>query len=297
MRLKSFIPVAALLACAVSDVAGTDPAGGPRAIGLVDDPCPAPLEKPPGVLHGYELLIVPGALERSKFPPPDGPAEERYWADLEQLKASDWPELCRYPAENRTDLARGPVRVVFMGDSITDFWKMASPGFFVDGILDRGISGQTSGQMVLRFQADVVGLHPAVVHVLAGTNDAAGNTGPQRPIDLENNLRTMVELARAHGIRVIIGTIPPAHYFFWQKGIDPRARIAEVNAWIRDYARREKLPLVDYHAVLANPDGIFREELSNDGVHPNANGYRAMERVLAPVLERELRRPGYAPNH
>ncbi len=294
MSLKSLLRVVMLLACAAATVAGADPAELPRAVGLVDDPCPAPLEKPPGVQAGYDLLIVPGALERSKFPPPDGPAEERYWADLEQLKASDWPELCRYPAENRADLARGPVRVVFMGDSITDFWKMASPDFFVDGILDRGISGQTSGQMVLRFQADVIALHPAVVHVLAGTNDAASNAGPQRPADLENNLRTMAELARAHGIRVVIGTIPPAHYFFWQKGIDPRARIAEVNAWIRDYARREKLALVDYHAVLANPDGTFREDLSNDGVHPNANGYRAMERTLAPVLAKMLRRGGPA---
>jgi lysophospholipase L1-like esterase len=182
-----------------------------------------------------------------------------------------------------------------MGDSITDFWRMASPGFFVDGILDRGISGQTSGQMVLRFQADVVALHPAVVHVLAGTNDAASNTGPQRPVDLENNLRTMAELARAHGIRMIIGTIPPAHYFFWQEGLDPGSRIAEVNAWIRGYARREKLALVDYHAVLANPDGTFREELSNDGAHPNANGYRATERALAPVLAKAPRRSGPAP--
>jgi len=155
--------------------------------------------------------------------------------------------------------------------------------------MDRGISGQTSGQMVLRFQADVVALRPAVVHVLAGTNDAASNTGPQRPIDLENNLRTMAELARLHGIRVVLGTIPPAHYYFWQKGLDPRTRITEVNTWIREFARREDLGLVDYHAVLANADGTFREDLSNDGVHPNANGYRAMERALAPVLSRALR--------
>jgi lysophospholipase L1-like esterase len=281
---------AAILLCMMAVAAIAEPAESPRAVGLVEDPCAPPPEKPPGVLRGYQLLIVPGALERSKFPPPDGPAEERYWAELEQLKAIDWPELCRYPQENRADLAKGPVRAVFLGDSITDFWKLASPGFFVDGILDRGISGQTSGQMVLRFQADVVALHPAVVHVLAGTNDAASNTGPQRPIDLENNLRTMVELAQAHRIRVILGTIPPAHYFFWQKGLDPRPRISEVNAWLREYARLGKISLVDYHAVLANSDGTFRDALSNDGVHPNADGYRAMEQALAPVLATALRR-------
>jgi lysophospholipase L1-like esterase len=125
--------------------------------------------------------------------------------------------------------------------------------------------------------------------VLAGTNDAASNTGPQRPQDLENNLRTMVELARLHGIRVILGTIPPAASFFWQKGLDPRPRIRELNAWIRDYARRERLGLVDYHAVLARADGSFRDDLSNDGVHPNTAGYRAMEQALGPVLAASLR--------
>jgi lysophospholipase L1-like esterase len=289
MRAKSARGAAALL-WAIAVVAAAEPVAAPRAVGLVDNPCPPPLDKPAGVLRGYQLLIVPGALERSKFPPPDGPAEERYWTELEQLKGSDWPDLCHFPAENRADLAKGSIRAVFMGDSITEFWKMSSPDFFADGILDRGISGQTSGQIVLRFQADVIALHPTVVHVLAGTNDAASNTGPQRPIDLENNLRTMAELARVHGIAVILGTIPPAHYYFWQKDLDPRSRIAEVNAWIRDYARREHIALVDNHAALANPDGTFRNDLSNDGVHPNAHGYRAMERALAPMLSKALGR-------
>lgn len=258
------------------------------AVGIVDDPCGPPLVKPPGVVEGLRLLLEPGALERSKFPPPDGPAEERYWADLEQLKNLDWPDLCHYVGENRA--VTGPVRAVFMGDSITEFWKPASPAFFGPGLLDRGISGQTTGQMVLRFQTDVIALKPRVVHLLAGTNDAASNTGPQRPIDVENNLRTMVELSRLHGVRVILGTVPPAASFFWQKGLDPRARIAELNDWIRAFARREHLALVDYHAVLADPDGSFREALSNDGVHPNRDGYRAMERALQPVLVRELGR-------
>ena len=284
--------LAAMLLVVMAAASLAEPISLARPVGIVDDPCPPPLEKPEGVIRGYDLLIVPGALERSKFPAPDGPAEERYWVALEQLKSSDWPDLCRYQRENVADSARGPVQAVFIGDSITDFWKMASPDYFAGGVLDRGISGQSSGQMVLRFQADVVALKPRVVHVLAGTNDAANNTGPLRPIDVENNLRTMAELARLHGIRVIFGTIPPAHYFFWQKGLDPRPRIAQINDWIRRYVRRERLAIVDYHAVLSNPDGTFREDLSNDGVHPNANGYRVMEHALTPVLQATLRRPG-----
>jgi lysophospholipase L1-like esterase len=275
-------------AAAIGALLAAGLAGAATPVGIVDEPCGPPLVKPPGVVEGLRLLLEPGALERSRFPPPDGPAEERYWADLEQLKNIDWPDLCHYAGENRA--VAGPVHAVFMGDSITEFWKPASPVFFRSGLLDRGISGQTTGQMVLRFQADVIALKPRVVHLLAGTNDAASNTGPQRPVDVENNLRTMVELSRLHGVRVILGTVPPAASFFWQKGLDPRARIAALNDWIRIYARREHLALVDYHAVLANPDGSFREALSNDGVHPNRDGYRAMEAALQPVLARELRR-------
>ncbi len=286
---RSFHGVALLPILFASAVLGQT-SGVPAAVGIVDSPCLAPLEKPAGVVQGYRLLLVPGALERAKFPPADGPAEDRYWTDLEQRKALDWADLCHYPADNIADLAQGRVRVVFMGDSITEFWKLASPDFFRAGNVDRGISGQTTGQMLLRFQADVVALKPKAVHLLAGTNDVAGNTGPQRSVDVENNLRTMAELARLHGIRVILGTIPPADQFFWQKGLDPRPRIAEINAWILDYGRRQRLTVVDYHAVLTNPDGAFRQDLSNDGVHPNTAGYELMERALRPALEAALER-------
>jgi lysophospholipase L1-like esterase len=290
-RSEALLWGAFFVAAAVLATIPVSPAvAGPWPVGIVERPCPPPLEKPDGVLRGVRLLLDPGALDRAAFPPPDGPAEEHYWAELEKLKAYDWPELCRYPDENLADAAKGPVRVVFMGDSITEFWKPASPDFFGPGIVDRGISGQVTGQMVLRFQADVIALKPRVVHILAGTNDAASNTGPQRPIDVQNNLRTMVEVARLHGVRVILGTIPPAASFLWQKGLDPRRRIAELNGWIRDYAHRERIGFVDYHALLANPDGSFRDDLSNDGVHPNRAGYRAMERALDPVLARVLRR-------
>jgi lysophospholipase L1-like esterase len=286
LKIASMVRVPAALA--LLSVASWFPAFAALPVGIVDNPCPAPLEKPAGVIRGVDLLLTPGAMERSAFPAPDGPAEEGYWAAMENRQMQDWPGLCRYPAENLADRARGPVDIVFLGDSITEFWKTSSPAFFGPGLLDRGISGQVSGQMVLRFQADVVALHPKVVHILAGTNDAAGNSGPQRAVDVENNLRTMVELAGVHHIRVVLGTIPPADHFFWQKGLDPRARIAEVNAWIRTYAKAKRVGLVDYHAALATPNGAFSEDLSNDGVHPNQAGYAVMERLARPVLKAAL---------
>ncbi|MEI8299692.1 MAG: GDSL-type esterase/lipase family protein [Pseudomonadota bacterium] len=287
-RIGSKTRVRAMLAVLFFAIAS--PAFAAVPVGIVDNPCPPPLVKPAGVLRGVDLLLTPGAMGRSAFPPPDGPAEEAYWAAMESRQIQDWPGLCRYPAENLSDRARGPVSIVFMGDSITEFWKPASPAFFGPGVLDRGISGQVSGQMLLRFQADVVALQPKVVHILAGTNDAAGNTGPQRPVDVENNLRAMVELAGVHHIRVVLGTIPPADHFFWQQGLDPRVRIAEVNAWIRAYAKEKRLGLVDYYAALATADGALAAELSNDGVHPNQAGYAVMEKLARPVLDSALHR-------
>ena len=123
-----------------------------------------------------------------------------------------------------------------MGDSITENWLMADPGFFSGPIVNRGIGAQTSAQMLLRFRADVVALRPAVVHILAGTNDVAGNNGPISPRDFQNNIESMVEIAKANGIRVVIGSIPPAAAFSWQPAMRPAPRIAALNAWLRDYA-------------------------------------------------------------
>ena len=131
-----------------------------------------------------------------------------------------------------------------------------------------------------RFRADVIALQPRAVHLMAGTNDIAGNTGPATLQDVKNNLMSMVELARAHDISVLLGSIPPAAAFDWRPGLDPRPLIAELNAWLRDYAASEGLVYIDYHTALASPDGALRSELGNDGVHPNRDGYAVMRRVL-----------------
>lgn len=195
----------------------------------------------------------------------------------------DWAQLCRYHRDNAA--VRGqPVSVVFMGDSITDGWIKGDPDFFKEGRIDRGIGGQTTPQMLVRFREDVIALKPKAVHIMAGTNDIAGNTGPLRLAWTEQNIASMVELARAHGIRVLLASVPPARAFDWRPGIDPRASIAELNAWLRQYAAAHCLTWVDYHAVLADGDGGLRRDYTEDGVHPTRAGYEAMQ----PVLERAL---------
>lgn len=193
----------------------------------------------------------------------------------------DWPALCRYAAENR-GAPRGAI--VFFGDSITEGWKAAHPAFFPARVLDRGISGQTSAQMVVRFSADVVALHPRVVHIIAGSNDIAGNTGPTSLAAYQDNMRAMADLARANGIRVVIGALPPADRFWWATGLRPAAQIRAVNAWLRGFARERGLRFVDYHAAMTTPAGAMRSDLSDDGVHPNARGYAVMEPLATAAL-------------
>jgi lysophospholipase L1-like esterase len=175
-----------------------------------------------------------------------------------------------------------------MGDSITENWALADPQFFARGIVNRGISGQTTPQMLVRFRADVIDLKPQVVHIMAGTNDVAGNTGPTTAQDVKNNIVSMVELARANAIRVVLGSIPPAAAFKWRPEVDPVPQIDALNTWLREYAAQNRLEYIDYHAALAGPSGELRAELGNDGVHPNRDGYRIMrtllEQKIAPVI-------------
>jgi lysophospholipase L1-like esterase len=203
------------------------------------------------------------------------------------LAAQDWAGLCKYRAANAEVLASSmPTRVVFLGDSITENWVSADPSLFERGVVGRGISGQTTPQMLVRFQADVVALEPKVVHVLAGTNDIAGNTGPSSVQDYKNNIMSMVEIAQANGIDVILGSIPPAAAFPWRQQIDPRPRITELNAWLRDYANQKKLRFIDYHSALVGSAGELKSEFGNDGVHPNRKGYAVMRKLVEGQLAR-----------
>lgn len=246
---------------------------------MVADPCPPPAAPNPGLAALVTRLLAPGTA----FAPPPVPPRDQ---PLTGQAARDWPGLCRYRAENAA--LSGPVRVVFMGDSISELWKAADPDLFTHGVLDRGISGQTSAQMLLRFQADVIALHPRAVHILAGTNDVAGNTGPTTEQAYKDNIVAMATLARANGIRVILGAMPPAGAFWWAPAMKPAARIVALNRWLADYARFNGFGFVDYHTPLATPDGALDPRFANDGVHPNSTGYAVMRARLAPMLARYL---------
>lgn len=167
-------------------------------------------------------------------------------------------------------------RVLFFGDSITELWRLDTPDFFTDDIIDRGISGQTTQQMLVRFRADVIDVKPVTVHIMAGTNDIAGNTGPTSLPWIEANIETMVEMAQAHGIKVILGAIPPAARFAWRPDLTPAATIVAYNLWLRDYATRKRLAFIDYYRLLDDGHGGFTARFSADGVHPNAAGYKLM---------------------
>ena len=199
---------------------------------------------------------------------------------------SDWPYLARYRADNAA-LASTPghPRIVFMGDSITEGWVRLAGDFFAPGRIGRGIGGQTTPQMLARFRADVIDLHPAVVQIMAGTNDIAGNTGPMTAEETQGNIRSMVELAHAHGIRVILASIPPADQFPWKPGLDTGSKIAAMNAWLKAYSARAGCVYADYWTPLKGTGLGMREGLSSDHVHPTSAGYA----VMAPVAERALK--------
>ncbi|UPG93273.1 SGNH/GDSL hydrolase family protein [Luteibacter aegosomatissinici] len=218
---------------------------------------------------------------------PEHPSADQK-ADIER-RLNDWPQLERYARENEAYPAGKPgeKRVVFMGDSITDGWGRQVGEFFPGkGYINRGISGQTTPQMLVRFRADVIALKPAVVVILAGTNDIAGNTGPSSVQMIEDNLMSMAELARAHGIRVVIANLLPISNYHDATSSTrrPPADIKTLNAWIRDYTTREHLGYIDYFDAMLDKTGQLRADLSDDGLHPNAKGYK----VMAPLAQKAI---------
>lgn len=206
------------------------------------------------------------------------------------IYAHDYGQLCVYRAANAALGAAKPgtPRVVFMGDSITQIWKQKDPGFFSPGRIDRGISGQTTSQMLVRFRQDVIDLHPAVVHIMGGTNDIAGNTGATTLAAVEGNLASMTELAQAHGIRVILASVPPSNHFSWQPHVSPVESIRELDAWIRRYAQAHGCIYVDYYDAMATKAGAMRPGLSSDGVHPTAKGFAVMEPLARKAIAAAL---------
>jgi len=205
----------------------------------------------------------------------------------QEQRANDWPNLARYRDANRSlaPAADGEARVVFMGDSITELWDRDSGKFFASkGYIGRGISGQTTPQMLIRFQQDVVALKPKVVVINAGTNDIAGSTGPSTLEMIEDNLTSMAQIATANGIHVVLASVTPAYDYPWKRGIEPAEKVVTLNSWMKGYCAKTGCVYADYFTPLSDEKHGMKEGLSRDGIHPTPAGYA----IMAPIAERSI---------
>jgi lysophospholipase L1-like esterase len=213
-------------------------------------------------------------------------------AEDERLR-NDWAYLQKYAKANAELPAPAPgeQRVVFMGNSITEMWTPYFASMFPGKpYINRGIGGQTTPQMLVRFRQDVIALKPKVVVILAGTNDIAGNTGPSTLEMIEDNLASMAELAKANGIRVVLASVLPVYTYSWRPEVPhPAQTIVALNKWIRDYARSHGEVYLDYHSAMADERLGMRKDLTPDGVHANEAGYRMMAPLTVAAIEQALR--------
>jgi acyl-CoA thioesterase I len=240
------------------------------------------------------FLVISVAAQQSvtpaaSIPPTGSPDLDQYRASRLVIYTDDFGELKRYREANAA-LASPAVnenRVVFLGDSITDYWKLADyfPG---KPYINRGVDGQTTPQMLVRFRQDVIDLHPKVLLVLAGTNDIAGVTGPANNEDIEANYASMAELARVQYIRVVFASLLPAHNYTPEAkesfALRPRERILALNSWLKDYCAENGLVYLDYFSALIDGQGMLRRDLSDDGLHPNSAGYK----IMAPLADKAI---------
>jgi lysophospholipase L1-like esterase len=213
---------------------------------------------------------------------PSGHPDNEYWRNHDHGLIVDFGDLGRFKDADAAlkAPAAGETRVVFMGDSITQAWKLED-SFPGKPYVNRGISGETTPQMLVRFRQDVIDLQPKVVVILGGTNDIAGNTGPMTLEQTEGNLESMAELARASGIPVVLCSVLPAFDYAWAPGMEPAPKIAQLNDWIKSYAAREGIVYVDYYTPMKDERGGLPATLSKDGVHPLPAGYA----IMAPLVE------------
>jgi lysophospholipase L1-like esterase len=260
--------------------------GSGMAVGQVGGTAPA--ESAPAPVQ------TPAAGPISAFVPPVSMTVEMAKEIAEmRAKLADWPQLGRYRADNAAlaPVAAGEQRVVFYGDSITDSWgRRADTGEFFPGkpYVNRGISGQTTPQMVVRVRQDVIDLRPAAVVILAGTNDVAGNTGPMTPQMTEDNFRSMIDLAKANGVRVIVASILPVADYPWKPGLAPAPKIKTLNDWLKGYCVNHSLTYLDYYSAMVGQDGGMKAGISFDGVHPNAQGYAIMGPLAQAAIDKTL---------
>lgn len=202
------------------------------------------------------------------------------WANLSYFREAN--EKLATPAANEQ-------RVVFMGNSITEGWLQFSPEFFAGKpYINRGIGGQTTPQMLVRFRADVINLKPKVVVILAGTNDIAGNTGPSTLEMIQDNIASMAELAKANGVKVVLSSVLPAYEYSWIPGLEPAQKIVKLNEWIRNYAKQNNHVYLDYFSAMADERNGLKSAYSEDGVHPTKKGYKVMEPLAEEAIRKAL---------
>jgi len=249
------------------------------------------------------VLLAVSASVFAQTSPSDVPACDEYKTRAERAEGrlKDWPALSRYADDDSklTPPVKNEGRVVFMGDSITDSWDSPNYGGFFPNkpYVNRGISGQTTPQMLLRFRSDVIALKPKVVVILAGTNDIAGNTGPMSLATIEGNLISMAELARQNGIKVVLASLLPVSDYESKDGKPitqtvrrPPEKILALNKWMKGYAAEHKLIYLDYFSAMVDDKGYFKDELSDDGLHPNAKGYLVMNPLAEAAIASSLKR-------
>jgi lysophospholipase L1-like esterase len=232
------------------------------------------------------FLAAMASAQQASIPSTGHPGLDQYRASRIAVFTDDYGQLARYRDANAAlkPPAAGENRVVFFGDSITDMWKLED-SFPGKPYLNRGIGGQTTPQMLVRFRQDVIELHPKVVVILAGTNDIAGNTGPMRLEDIEADYASMAELARANHIAVVFSSVLPVHNYtpksqelFAQRS--PQ-KILALNRWLRDYCAANRLGYLDYFTAMVDDKGLLKRDLADDGLHPNANGFQ----IMAPLAD------------
>ena len=205
----------------------------------------------------------------------------------EFVQAQDWANLSQYTESNKTykESSLNPNGIVFFGNSITQGWPQLSPKFFENPLfINRGIGGQTTPQMLIRFRQDVVDLKPKSVIILAGTNDIAGNTGPATNKQIIDNIKSMCEIAVTNNIEVMICSILPVYDYPWKPGLNPAQRIIDINTELKTIAKEMGLTYVDYFSKMVNQQKGLNDKYTHDGVHPNTNGYKMMEEILSPFL-------------
>jgi lysophospholipase L1-like esterase len=243
------------------------------------------------LLVGVSFAAAAGRSQAVQTPSADGPVVSPGQIAEMQAKLADWPQLEHYRAANAALAlaAPGEDRVVFYGASMTEGWGRNGSTFFPGKpYVNRGISGQTTAQMVVRFRQDVIDLHPKAVLILAGTNDVAGNTGPMTPEMTEENWQSMADLAKANGIRVIFASITPSTDFPWRRGLHPAEKIRALNAWLKEYCAAHSLTYLDYYTSLTNAEGGMKAELTVDGVHATVKGYEVMAPLAQAAIDKTL---------